>query len=219
MHFQQEPHLALQKHYDHLVHFIFIPAMNAFIQVPQQYRNFSQTHCIISLVDTLTVSSKIWTTLKKHCISKQQYVFMPAMLLMRCFFWLHLQKLSKIWQKSVFDHILWKSVGRPTITYDYPHDILSGKGKKNICSSISQIKSCSFLCVLYDQRIKRINWINALMYYLSRFKIICLSFTIHLYIFLTLYTYFCSSLWYTVEEINCILLWKKKKSSCLWLII
>lgn len=83
--------------------------------------------------------------------------------------------------------------------------------KKSICSSIPQIKSCSFLCVLYDQRIKRINWINALMYYLSHFKIICLSFTIHLYIFLTLYTYFCSSPWYTVEEINCILLWKKKK--------
>lgn len=35
-----------------------------------------------------------------------------------------------LWQKSVFDHILWKSVDRPTITYDYPHAILSGKGKK-----------------------------------------------------------------------------------------
>lgn len=41
---------------------------------------------VISLVASLTVSSKIWTPLKSNAIQSEQYVFMPAVLLMCCFF-------------------------------------------------------------------------------------------------------------------------------------
>ncbi len=41
---------------------------------------------VISLVASLTVSSKIWTPMKSHAIQNEQYVFRPAVLLMCCFF-------------------------------------------------------------------------------------------------------------------------------------
>lgn len=94
LNFQQEPHLALQKYYDHLVHFIFIPAMNAFIQVPQQYRNFWDIRCYIigwyprSLLKNLKPFEKALHFKATICVHTSCVV--NVLLL-----WLHLQKLSK----------------------------------------------------------------------------------------------------------------------------
>lgn len=122
-------HLALQTHYDHLVHFIFIPAMNVFSSSAIQ-ELFTDLLCYIigwNNPNLLKKPEHLWKSIAFQ--SNNMCHVVNALFLLTTS-----SKVVKdfLWQKSVFDHILWKSVGRPTITHDYPHAILSGKGGDQI---------------------------------------------------------------------------------------
>lgn len=143
--------------------YIIIPVIDALNQVPQQYRNCWDVLKVLDYWLLLSRSPQKSKHLWKAMQFKVNNVFMPAVLLMRCFFDYIFKSCQSFPSIEVCIWSYFMEVCRPT---NYNTQLptcysLWARRKKSL-------KSCSFLWALYDQSIKTINWINAFMFELLK---------------------------------------------------
>lgn len=120
-------------------------------QVPQQYRNCWDIVKVLYHWWLPSLHLKNLNTFEEHCNSKRTICVHTVVLLMCCFFDYIFKRCIEvcIWSYSMEEC-------RPTsynIQLPTCCSLWKKKKKEKICGSFPHIKSSSFLCALYDQRI------------------------------------------------------------------